>query len=113
VACFPGNTSQQQQQHTHEQKEQATMTTKQVIFDATIGMATDQVMATPGVDDAWRKFRWALQAIDGILTEGGKRALALDLEETVNAYAGELVRAAFLEGLAFDGRALLLQAANE
>jgi hypothetical protein len=88
------------------------MTHKQAIFDATIGLASDQVMAAPDVDDAWRKFRWALQAVDGILTEAGKRPLVLDLEETVNGYAGEVLRAAFLAGLAFDGRALLLEAAR-
>ncbi len=89
------------------------MSNQQDIFEAVIGLVNDQVMATPDVDDAWRKYRWALQAVDAVLTEAGKRPLALDLEETVNAYASELLRAAFLAGLAFDGRALLLEAAGK
>lgn len=87
------------------------MTHKQTIFDATVGLVGDQVLATPDVDDAYRKFLWALQAVDGSLSEAGKRSLALDLEEAVNAYASELLRAAFLAGLSFDARGLLLEAA--
>lgn len=88
------------------------MTQVQVIFEATIGHVYSQIEAAPAVDRAWQEFRAAYMAVDGILTGAGQHGRALTLEETVNGYASELVRAAFLAGLAFDGRALLLEAAG-
>ena len=88
------------------------MTHKQTIFDATIALAGDQVLATQAVDEAWSQFEAAYQAADDALAGAGQHGMALDLEEAVNAYASELIRAAFLAGLAFDGRALLLDAAQ-
>lgn len=89
------------------------MSNKQVIFDATIGLATDQVEAAPAVDHAWQEFKTAFRAVDGALAGAGQRPLSFDLEAAVNAYAGEVLRAAFVAGLAFDGRALLLEAAGK
>lgn len=89
------------------------MTQIQVIFEATIGHVTDLVEATPAVGRAWQEYTAAFSAVNEALAGAGHRPLALDMEAAVNAYASELVRAAFLAGLAFDGRALLLDVANK
>lgn len=87
------------------------MSNNQLIFEATIDLVTDQVEATPTVDRAWQEFKAAYRAVDEALAGADQRGLFLDLEAAVNAYADVVLRAAFLVGLAFDGRALLLEAA--
>ncbi len=88
------------------------MSNKQVIFEATIGLVSDQVEAAPAVDRAWQEFKAAFRAVDDALAGAGLRQpLSFDLEAAVNAYAGEVLRAAFVVGLAFDAEALLLEAA--
>ena len=89
------------------------MTQVQVIFEATIGHVTDLVEAAPAVGRAWQEYTAAFRAVDEALAGAGQRPLSFDLESAVNFYAAELLRAAFLAGLAFDGRALLLDAANK
>jgi len=85
------------------------MSQKKTLVDAVIFLINDQVDATPAVDKAWQAFCTTYQAADAILKEAGHKPVAYALEEAVNAYRGEAVRAAFLAGLTFDVRALLLE----
>lgn len=86
---------------------------KQVIFEATIGLAMGQVEAAPAVDGAWQEFKAVFRAVGDALADAGQGTLSLDLEAAVNGYASEVLRAAFVAGLAFDAKGLLLQAAAE
>ncbi len=89
------------------------MNARQAILDAVMLHLYTELDTIPRVQTAWETVETVYTAVDDILLANSHRALSMDLEAAVNAYASEMARAAFLAGLAFDGRALLLEAAAD
>ena len=89
------------------------MSAKQGILDAVMLHLHTELDTVQRVQEAWETVEAVYTAVDEILRVNSQRSLSMDLEAAINAYASELVRAAFVAGLAFDGRALLLSAANK
>jgi len=82
------------------------------MLDAVMLQLYTELDTIPRVQTAWETVKTVYTAVDDILLANGHRGLSMDLEAAINAYAPETARAAFLAGLAFDGRALLLEAAT-
>lgn len=78
------------------------------ILQEVLDMTFDELETLPAVRAAWQEFKDLVSPL-----RARDNALGMAMTDAANDYATELATAAFLAGVAFDGRALLLQAARE